>query len=319
MVIVVGLVTALYPSVLTAGMLPVDLTRIEPASRGGLVGEPDKDIGIRGKIYGGCLQAGWSVDPTWATWHIPDGYSRLEGFLGQDDETRYGTDKPVTLNVLVDGDLVKSLKNRPGQKALQVAVPVRPGASLRLELGGPGSVFAEPRLISTPADKPPGLPSPVPPGEPTPSAFVVDPRDVDKLAANLRQKADATPAVRQRVANGQVAVSTFGLIDIPSPSVAQSVAEDLYTAMINSGFALVERGQLDKVLVELKIQNMGLVDPKTAQRIGQLSGCDVILLGSISDRGQFVVINARLMDTATGKSLVADRVEMRKIAIQRGE
>jgi TolB-like protein len=41
------------------------------------------------------------------------------------------------------------------------------------------------------------------------------------------------------------------------------------------------------------------------------------LVGSISDRGNFVVINARLLETKTGKAIVASRVEMRKISIKR--
>ena len=119
------------------------------------------------------------------------------------------------------------------------------------------------------------------------------------------------------IAKGNIALATFKRIGIYSPATATDLAENLYTSLINSDFPLVERGQLDTVLGELKIQDTGLIDPKTAARIGQQTGCNFILIGSISDMGQFVVINARLMEIATGKSLTAERVECRKIEIKR--
>lgn len=110
---------------------------------------------------------------------------------------------------------------------------------------------------------------------------------------------------------------TFNLIDIPSQSVAANVAEDLTTSLMKSDFQTVERGQLDKVLRELKIQDSGLIDPSTAKKIGQVTGCNIVIVGSISDRGQFIVINARMLDTAIGKTIAAERVECRKIEIKR--
>jgi len=61
---------------------------------------------------------------------------------------------------------------------------------------------------------------------------------------------------------------TFTLVDIPSPSVATNVAEHLSDALINIDFNLVDRGQLDKILKELKIQDTALIDPATAHKIG---------------------------------------------------
>ena len=151
----------------------------------------------------------------------------------------------------------------------------------------------------------------------TGAPFAVDPNDLDKLATALRAAVDAKPQLKSKVDNGNVALMSFTLVDITAQSVATNVAEDLYTAMIKRDFPLVERGQLDKILKELKIQDTGLIDPTTAQKIGQLSGCNIIVVGSISDRGTFVVINSRLLDTATGKALTAERVEMRKVPISR--
>lgn len=145
---------------------------------------------------------------------------------------------------------------------------------------------------------------------------MVDPNDLDKLAAQLWSECQKNPSVRQKATSGNTAVATFDLVDISSTSVAAHVAEDLYTAMIQKGFQLVERKKLNDVIRERKISTITAIDPTTAQEIGNLTGADLVLVGSISDRGNFVVINARFLETATGKALVASRVEMRKIPIQ---
>ena len=297
---------------------PVDLTRTEPIS--GKMGSRQETVTVAGRIYeGGYLQRGYLHG--WAVWRIPPGYTTFEAAFGIDDEHGGG---PTALEVCIDGQLVKTYKAESGQIPVPVLVSLNGATALKLKIDEKGlnqSVVLQPNLLSRPSTSPPAganASGAVAPAN-GPAPFVVDPNDLEKLAVALRKRVDQKPEMKQRIAKGQVALMTFTLVDIPSASVATNVAEDLYTSMINNDFPLVERGQLDKILKELKIQDTALIDPKTAQKIGQLSGCDVIVLGSISDRGQFVVINARLMETATGKSLAAERVEMRKIPINRGE
>jgi len=154
-------------------------------------------------------------------------------------------------------------------------------------------------------------------GPKIPATFVVDPKDLDQLAESLRRQIDAKSEVKERLAEAKIAISTFKLVDIASPSVADNVAEDLSTSLLKTDFTTIERGQLDKVLKELKVQDSAMIDPETAVKIGELAGCDIVMVGSISDRGQFIVINARFLETATGKTVAAERVEGRKIPIQR--
>lgn len=154
---------------------------------------------------------------------------------------------------------------------------------------------------------------PLPPGKDRSAIFVLDPRDLDTLVVNLRKKVDNEPKAKTMVDNGKIALARFDLVNVPSESVARDVAEDMATALINNGFELVERGQLDKIFNELKIQDSGAINPATAKKLGEITGCDLILVGSISDRGNFVVINTRLLSTQTGQAVVAEKQEMRKI------
>lgn len=210
--------------------------------------------------------------------------------------------RAVTVAVEVDGRQILKQAVRRGDAPATIEVPIAGRRVLTLRQSEP-FVYLDPTLIRAGA-------IPDADGHPTPGMC-------DRLAYGLRRAVDADPAVRARMAGSRVGVSTFELIGGGSRSVAKNAAEDLHTAMIRSGFALVERGQLDAVLRELKIQDTALVDPATAQKIGRLAGCDVLLLGSISDRRDRLVINARLVETATGRSLAADRLEITRPEIDR--
>jgi curli biogenesis system outer membrane secretion channel CsgG len=112
-----------------------------------------------------------------------------------------------------------------------------------------------------------------------------------------------------------VAVSKFKSINMNDDSQAENLLEDLQTAMAKTGvFELVERNQLDRVLRELKIQNSGLIDSATAKRLGKLTGADAVLVGSISDRKDCIVINVRLINTETGRVRIAESETVEKDA-----
>lgn len=278
------------------------------------------DSTVHGKLFRG---SGYSPELNgFATFNVR-GYDRFIAAAGIMD----GRDSEATMTVEVDGEVAWQERLKPGDlpKGIDVSLTGHDTLCVRaVYQRGAGSAarYFEPRVVRGSSGDG-GTRQPISAssgGEATrnvgaSATFVVDPNDLDKLATNLRRRMDAAPTLLERLSTGQVGVMTFDLVDIGSASVATNVAEDLSTAMINNGFHVVERAQLDKALKELKIQGSGLVDPESAKRIGQLTGCDTILLGSISDRGQFVVINARLIDTASGRSIVAERVEMRKIPL----
>ena len=141
---------------------------------------------------------------------------------------------------------------------------------------------------------------------------LVTPETLDDLAARLKQQVDDNADLRQRLTSEQVGLTQFRSINVQSRLVAMNVAEDLSTSMIMAGFHLVERAQLDKACAELHLQDTALIDPATVCRLGQMTGCGILVVGSISDRGSLIVINARLVETATGKALAADRVTVTK-------
>ncbi|RMG63011.1 MAG: hypothetical protein D6715_11765 [Calditrichaeota bacterium] len=82
--------------------------------------------------------------------------------------------------------------------------------------------------------------------------------------------------------------------------------DKLITAFVNLGrFKVVERAQLEKILEEQKLGLSGIIDARTAARIGRGLGVDAVVTGSITQSGQSVTIDARLIDAETAAILTA--------------
>lgn len=98
----------------------------------------------------------------------------------------------------------------------------------------------------------------------------------------------------------------------------------LITELVKSGkFIVVERGRMEKVLEEQKLQARGMVDPNTAVKIGKILGLEAIVIGAVSQfgvkteghdyllkKGKRQVAEAtaeiRMVDVETGQVLLAD-------------
>lgn len=131
-------------------------------------------------------------------------------------------------------------------------------------------------------------------------------KEATELAAELRQQM----ASDQSAKTGRIGIATFDMIGISDQTAAKQFAECLYTAMFKEGFKLVDRGKIDKIMTELKIQQSGLTDPETIKKIGKQANCDFILLGSISASRKKIIINARLDKTETGEVVSVGDVEI---------
>jgi curli biogenesis system outer membrane secretion channel CsgG len=112
----------------------------------------------------------------------------------------------------------------------------------------------------------------------------------------------------------RVAVLPFG----PNGTVS-----DMFTTeLIGIGkFDVIERGQLDKVLEEYRLNLSGVLDEKTRKKLGKLLGIDALFLGSavvyekpFATASQYsavagvayeTVINIRLVDIETGAILLS--------------
>jgi len=80
----------------------------------------------------------------------------------------------------------------------------------------------------------------------------------------------------------------------------------------DSGFALVERGQLRKVMKEQGFQASGSIDEATATSLGKILGASRIITGQYYQMGDEYVAMVRVLDVSTAKVLRMSKVTFPK-------
>jgi TolB-like protein len=78
------------------------------------------------------------------------------------------------------------------------------------------------------------------------------------------------------------------------------------------GLQVLERGRLESLLGEMKLQRSKYFDPKTALKLGQGLGATHAITGAFSAVGGDVRIDVRLIEIATGKVVTTDKVTGKK-------
>jgi hypothetical protein len=238
------------------------------------------------------------------------GWDHFTAYVGIVDQP-YAPKAKVTISV--DEQMVFQQDFEPGGKAQPLDVVLTGNTTLTIKVDGDALVFADPKLVK-------GEPTPFPKELPvtvlryTAAPFAAEYADLDKLALSLRAAVNGNAAVKERLEKGTLALAPLFLIDLPVAAVGHNTCEDFSTALVNAGFPLVERGGVLQAMQQVKMPESGLLDPATIQQLGKATGCDVLLVGSLSDRGAVLVLNLRLVDTATGKALMATRADVKKTA-----
>lgn len=99
----------------------------------------------------------------------------------------------------------------------------------------------------------------------------------------------------------RLAVIEFRPLIGESGEVDRYIVEELTTKMANvDTISVVERVLMARILEELHRNATDLVDPKHAKKFGRLSFADALLVGTLTDLGDIVKLNGRLIDTETG-------------------
>lgn len=78
------------------------------------------------------------------------------------------------------------------------------------------------------------------------------------------------------------------------------------------GIKVVERNQLQNVLKTMEFQLTGLVEKDTLQKIGHLTGANAILVGTITDMGESIEVNGRIVNVENGMILAVMSVPLAK-------
>ncbi len=103
-----------------------------------------------------------------------------------------------------------------------------------------------------------------------------------------------------------VAVMDFNDLQGNVTMLGRFVSEELITILFQTRqFKVIERSLLEKALQELKFNTTDLVDTSNAKQLGKVVGADAIVTGTITDLGQSVKINARVIAVESGEIISA--------------
>ena len=103
-----------------------------------------------------------------------------------------------------------------------------------------------------------------------------------------------------------VAVMDFNDLQGNVTLLGRFIEEELVTRLFQANqFKVIERSLLENALGELKFNLSDLVDPSVAKQLGRVVGADAIVTGTITDLGQSVKINARIIAVESGEVIGA--------------
>jgi len=93
-------------------------------------------------------------------------------------------------------------------------------------------------------------------------------------------------------------------------SLSTGIPEMLMTDLGKSKrITFIERLQIEKALKELGLAMVGVVDEKTAVKVGEWLGCEDIIIGNVSVLLNNIRIDARVIDLKTGRLIESSKIE----------
>jgi hypothetical protein len=110
-----------------------------------------------------------------------------------------------------------------------------------------------------------------------------------------------------QIMNGMTPKSRIAIVYVTAQdkNVTEYIANELEFIMVNKGFILVDRSQLDRLRKEQNFQMSGQVDDNTAVSIGKIAGANVIIIGSVTGTGDLRRLRLRALNTQTSQVLTA--------------
>src|SRR5439155_19405416 len=111
-----------------------------------------------------------------------------------------------------------------------------------------------------------------------------------------------------------VAVVDFTDLQGNVTELGRFVAEELELGLVTAkkSFSLVDRTHLRVILQENKLSSSGLIDPATARKLGQITGVEALVTGTITPFGDSMRLVIKVLDTETARILAASSTDIAK-------
>ncbi len=131
------------------------------------------------------------------------------------------------------------------------------------------------------------------------------------IAAYENEINEIAAQMAENIANsGKSCVAVVDFTDLQGnvTELGRFIAEEFSVALLNVGkkFEVVDRGHLRTILKEHKLSSTGLIEPETAQKLGQIVGVEALISGSITPFGDSVRLSTKILDVNTAKMIGAN-------------
>jgi TolB-like protein len=124
------------------------------------------------------------------------------------------------------------------------------------------------------------------------------------LEDGVNQLADQISKSMLEKQSKKIAIIDFSDLNGNVTALGQFLAEELTTQLFllaPGKFEVVERRQLLRLQEELALNQKGFIEEKSLKKMGQMLGVDAIVTGSMTDLGNTVKINARLIGVESAR------------------
>lgn len=147
----------------------------------------------------------------------------------------------------------------------------------------------------------------------TPEGMIVTGHDTFELDVKLNHLAHEMVKSLRQENKTNLAIVEFPDLDGRVSQFGKYVAEELTTRLFTTRrFNIVERQLLNQLLAEQNFGQSGLVDVNSAAQIGKMLGVEAIVTGTITDLGNNIRINARLIETVSASVFAVASVTIEK-------
>lgn len=126
-------------------------------------------------------------------------------------------------------------------------------------------------------------------------------KEIRELSASLAENIKKTGKSR-------IAVVDFTDLQGNVTELGRFIAEEFAVALLGNGqgFEIVDRTHLQALIKENRLSATGLIDPATAQKLGQIAGVDALVTGTITPFGESVRLSVKILDAKSAKLIGAN-------------
>jgi len=110
--------------------------------------------------------------------------------------------------------------------------------------------------------------------------------------------------------NATIGISTFTHSDGTCSDLSNYVTEFIVDSLFNAGqgkIDIIERSQLSAIFREMELVFDGTIAPDAAKRLGEIEGVDALVTGSLTQFGEQVKLQARMISTQDGRLFATAR------------